>query len=288
MAKPTKSPIHPLQTLTMNTPAPHLPAAIAAEDALLAELDQILDAMRGNIDETPQWEFCEGFMAALLCCRRSIPAAEFLPVLFEMEPLEDGAKSAFADQAQMDRFMLLWQQRWQQIRQALDTEVDTLADARAYVPALMDVRAAIDTLTPDQRAQMQAEVGDVAIPSYGQMWAVGFMYAVESWPDEWVAPRNDKIAKVLDGALQSIVKLAEDETDAPSFCLGGDSDGAPSVSQQRLDDLADALWGVYDLRALWQHIGPREKFIRRTVTPGRNDPCSCGSGKKYKKCCGAG
>jgi hypothetical protein len=21
--------------------------------------------------------------------------------------------------------------------------------------------------------------------------------------------------------------------------------------------------------------------------PGRNDPCSCGSGKKYKKCCGA-
>lgn len=22
-------------------------------------------------------------------------------------------------------------------------------------------------------------------------------------------------------------------------------------------------------------------------TPGRNDPCSCGSGKKFKKCCGA-
>lgn len=22
-------------------------------------------------------------------------------------------------------------------------------------------------------------------------------------------------------------------------------------------------------------------------TPNRNDPCSCGSGKKYKKCCGA-
>jgi SEC-C motif-containing protein len=24
----------------------------------------------------------------------------------------------------------------------------------------------------------------------------------------------------------------------------------------------------------------------RAKTPGRNDPCSCGSGKKYKKCCG--
>jgi len=23
-----------------------------------------------------------------------------------------------------------------------------------------------------------------------------------------------------------------------------------------------------------------------TPTPGRNDPCPCGSGRKYKKCCG--
>ncbi len=23
-------------------------------------------------------------------------------------------------------------------------------------------------------------------------------------------------------------------------------------------------------------------------TPGRNDPCPCGSGRKYKKCCGKG
>ena len=29
------------------------------------------------------------------------------------------------------------------------------------------------------------------------------------------------------------------------------------------------------------------KPVRAEATPGRNDPCSCGSGKKYKKCCGA-
>ncbi|MDR2355171.1 MAG: SEC-C domain-containing protein [Clostridiales Family XIII bacterium] len=27
--------------------------------------------------------------------------------------------------------------------------------------------------------------------------------------------------------------------------------------------------------------------VIKDKTPGRNDPCSCGSGKKYKKCCGA-
>ena len=28
-------------------------------------------------------------------------------------------------------------------------------------------------------------------------------------------------------------------------------------------------------------------FVRSAHKPGRNDPCHCGSGKKYKKCCEA-
>ena len=32
---------------------------------------------------------------------------------------------------------------------------------------------------------------------------------------------------------------------------------------------------------------PRASGIRANKKPGRNDPCPCGSGKKYKKCCGA-
>jgi uncharacterized protein YecA (UPF0149 family) len=28
------------------------------------------------------------------------------------------------------------------------------------------------------------------------------------------------------------------------------------------------------------------KQVIRTNKVGRNDPCPCGSGKKYKKCCG--
>lgn len=30
----------------------------------------------------------------------------------------------------------------------------------------------------------------------------------------------------------------------------------------------------------------RSPFLRNGTKIGRNDPCSCGSGKKYKKCCG--
>lgn len=30
----------------------------------------------------------------------------------------------------------------------------------------------------------------------------------------------------------------------------------------------------------------KSRTIVKEKTPGRNDPCPCGSGKKYKKCCG--
>ena len=31
---------------------------------------------------------------------------------------------------------------------------------------------------------------------------------------------------------------------------------------------------------------PKAPFVRNAPKIGRNDPCPCGSGKKYKKCCG--
>ena len=99
------------------------------------ELDAILDDLRSREDEIPQWEFCEGFMAAVICNRRPLPPAEYLPML-----LGDGITaedtdaegiptlSAFADAAQQARFISLWQARWNEVQTALDTKVDSLGD----------------------------------------------------------------------------------------------------------------------------------------------------------------
>ncbi|MBQ2707482.1 MAG: SEC-C domain-containing protein [Clostridia bacterium] len=35
-------------------------------------------------------------------------------------------------------------------------------------------------------------------------------------------------------------------------------------------------------------VGVNGTAPARTPKVGRNDPCPCGSGKKYKKCCGRG
>ena len=61
-------------------------------------LDDILDDLRTRYEETPQWEFCEGFMVALICCRRAMPEAEWLPVLLGLE--DDEGSAGFSDEAQ--------------------------------------------------------------------------------------------------------------------------------------------------------------------------------------------
>jgi uncharacterized protein len=89
-----------------------------------------------------------------------------------------------------------------------------------------------------------------------------------------------------DTALEAIVALTEDDTDEPTLSALSE-DGPLSVSESRLNVYGEALWAVYDLREIWRSIGPRVTQVIKEASPGRNDVCSCGSGKKYKKCCGA-
>jgi uncharacterized protein len=247
-------------------------------------LDTILDDLRTRFDETPQWEFCEGFMAALVCCRRVISPDEYFSVLLDLQ--EDSQPALFANEAQFERFTDLWLRRWSEIATALSADIQALDDERAYQPEVMDLRSAIAALTLEQRADM----GDAPIPSFGQIWAIGFMYAVENWPEEWAAPRDKEAASILDSALQCIVRVTEDDTEPPTVAAFEDLDGqesVPSMSEQRLNDFSDAIWAVYDLHALWRSIGPRVETVHVGPKVGRNDLCPCGSGKKYKKCCGA-
>lgn len=61
-----------------------------------------------------------------------------------------------------------------------------------------------------------------------------------------------------------------------------------------LDAKADYLYGLPQWEGIFSKEKRREiqkqyrdsKTIVKEVRIGRNDPCPCGSGKKYKKCCG--
>ena len=275
----------PMTPTDTSTPADPMIESFMDVDAF-DELDAILDEMRSRYDETPQWEFCEGFLAAVICARRTIPQDEYLQALLGTPmagEAPDDESGSFASDAQKARFLALWQQRWAEVVTALDSEVDSLEDDRCYHPEVMDIRGAVAEMPADEQAAFKGE----DLPAFAQVWALGFMFAVEYWPEDWAAPRDKDAAKWLDNALQSVVAMSEDDTGQPEVSPLAE-DGAASTSIARLNAFGEAIWAIYDLRELWKTMGPKIETVRAAVVPGRNDACLCGSGKKYKKCCGAG
>ena len=272
-----------------NTTTAEATAQPALSNEELQELDELLDSLRDRSEEVPQWEFCDGFLTAVVCTRRAISVGEWLPMLLgDGEDLQvpDGQPlpqlEVFASAEQQARFLELAQRRVDEIRTQLDTEVKSLAEDEAFQPEVLDTRGAILVLPEAERA----EIEDEEVPSFAQVWALGFMFVVENWAEEWAAPRDKEAAQWLDAAMEFIVNLTEDDTDEPALNLYEET-GPASTSQERVDAFGEAVWAVYDLRQLWRSMGPRVTAVVKGDEPGRNDHCSCGSGKKFKKCCGA-
>lgn len=234
----------------MNTVATeHLP--LSAED--FTALEVWLSVRRQSFPETPDWEFCEGFMAALVCCRRAIAPSEYWPRLLGL-----------AADAVPANVSSLWARRWALVEQALDTRVSALDDPAAYQPEL-------------------GESDD----AFAQRWARGFMAAVAAWPEEWAGPRNAQAQQWREAALKLLHALTLPDTGAPTLHAYEDQQGPPRVSAARMKAVGDAIWAVYNLRETWKSLGPRVETVKHAAaTAGRNDPCPCGSGKKFKKCCG--
>lgn len=117
-------------------------------------------------------------------------------------------------------------------------------------------------------------------------WAMGFRFAISEWNTEWSAWMDDEYLKFF----LTLVELSSDQLATESEDGEPDADAeadAPPSFAERME-LLNVL--PHSLHALYRRKHPAHgQPIRRDgAKPGRNDTCSCGSGKKYKKCCGAG
>jgi len=96
--------------------------------------------------------------------------------------------------------------------------------------------------------------------------------------------------------LERPAEMAAQPTGAPQAVPGGDGNGsrAPRHVSTSVDEIEEAFQRK-KRRELEQarmagsgDLQPVQQVVRGQAKIGRNDPCPCGSGKKYKKCCGAG
>lgn len=132
-------------------------------------------------------------------------------------------------------------------------------------------------------------------PGFGATWAQGFMAARQAFAEQWQAPDENaepegaQVHAELIAQLQALCDSPA-RVEAPPEAASGPApaDEAFTPSEAELARVNEAIYAVQDLRLLWVDLAPRVSTRRVDKTPGRNEPCPCGSGRKYKKCHGAG
>lgn len=110
-------------------------------------------------------------------------------------------------------------------------------------------------------------------------WAEGFLDAIDMRRDAWLPLIRDKKAGIL---LMPILALCDDQEGQPILPL--DAEAEAELVAEAPEMIPVCVFGIRDFwRKRMSHASP----IRNSLKVGRNDPCSCGSGRKYKRCCGA-
>jgi len=159
-------------------------------------------------------------------------------------------------------------------------------DARAFLRQVLAAYREIDALF-----QMGEEVGpDPADPTAVAQWCHGYFQTArndETWSADTDAMRRLMPMALLAGEL--------DRVGEPGAAMHGDAMRAKWTAA--LGSLAAAFYTRWsEARAKHQATAPAAApadepdapvpFRRDTPKIGRNAPCHCGSGKKYKHCCG--
>jgi uncharacterized protein len=252
---------------------PPIPMSSPEEVDRLDALCQRLAGFKDNVS----LEWVDGFMTALVAGPRAVAPSEWLPAMFD-----DAFDRAFADPEDVQQAMQALLGRWNVLARQLDGEAlwDAPDDLRLS-PLMVEVDDAYRSAM--RESGMTAD--DVAAhPGTGGLWAMGFLDAVDAFADDWAGPADDEeFSEVLQMGLRCVEALLLSDAELPAYLA--DAYEGKALSRDELID--EACFAAQDLRLLWIEHAPRPETRRVGPQPGRNDPCPCGSGKKFKKCHGA-
>ena len=226
-----------------------------------ADRDRLGDLLAGLPAPAMNLEIVDGFFCALIAGPEMVSINEALPAVLGPEPTFE-SEAAFRD-----LFGLLMQ-HWNGIA---DDLLRTLSDPdHLYLPVLYQDDNGI---TP------------------GNDWAAGFNRGMQMHPGSWDSLLlDDEKGGYL---IPMLILLHEHDPD--------ESNRPPPISAEKREELLILM--TAGLVHAYRHFEPMrrasardapvrfdraEMTIRRTGPKvGRNDPCPCGSGRKYKRCCGS-
>lgn len=115
-------------------------------------------------------------------------------------------------------------------------------------------------------------------------FAEGFMSVWPMIEEQWQDTElNDGLQRMLQ-ALLTTMMLAIDESTTQQHMRDAGIENPPALSD--LIDQLDLMISEAALGADELMVGNKAKSLNPFKGVGRNDPCPCESGKKFKQCCG--
>jgi uncharacterized protein len=229
------------------------------------ELDELADLLEATPEPLAPLDvlMLDGYLAGGLVQPRALAIDEWLPPVFDFERR---ALPAHADPAWLARCQALIERR----RDALNAGI---SEDGWFDPLVVDVERAPPASEYDA---VQSPVSRALMP-----WAAGFQWAqicfteLENSADDAIGAVLARIYRHLppqDDADRQLVATLEREQPLADLDAG-------------IEDLVTATVELWDLTA-------KARFAVATVRRdapkvGRNEPCPCGSGKKFKSCHGA-
>ncbi|OHX15059.1 YecA family protein [Chromobacterium sphagni] len=220
----------------------------AFNDADLARLETLLTPLSAS-GSTMRPDEVQGFFAALVSGPDEVDTDFWLPEVL-------GDAPAFANQADEAELKSL-------LQKLFDTTRDVLAAGEE-----LDM-----ILYAEEDSEEEGE------PDYWP-WTNAYLYALDLVDTDWFEVAEE------DEGFESLMM--------PMLVLGGafeEEDGEDLLTftdeevEGYKEELTDSLHAVF---AYWRAKGQAPSTVRREGDKvGRNDACPCGSGKKYKACCGS-
>jgi len=222
----------------------------ALTEVEISRLAEFLKKCKGgkamNIEEV------DGFFAALIAGPEVVPPSEYLPAVFGGD-MSKAFEAAVLDDA--NQILGLIMRHWNLI-------AGTLQRGDVYLPMLL---------------------GDDNGVCQGNDWARGFMRGVEMRKAEWAELITDE---EHGGCMVPVMMLYHEHDEDPELRPGPID---PEKREEVIVQMAAGIVRAYRYFRPHRQPAARADQIRTLGSPGkigRNVPCPCGSGKKYKRCCG--
>ena len=215
----------------------------------LERLDELLLLMP---DETMPLSALDGFLTALILSPEEIPVSEWLPVV------------------------------WGEAEANLFQQADIMKEASGLLMAHFN---GLGAQLENPRHEIDPEFTYIDVPEHEgiiwESWVSGFFHAVALRQGAWDAAIGsaEEEASSCFAILRALESVSSEDCALPQETQDWLIESAPSL-------IPFSVTGLNKWR-LSRRQGYDRTPLRLHAKTGRNDPCPCGSGKKFKKCCGA-